>query len=138
MLAIGASPARADVRISGTEARVTIEAQDAALSDVIAQLTAMYGVTFQSSTPLDRAVSGRYSGSLRKVIGRLLENNNYVTRQIDGRLAIVVYGSSKLPVNSDQSPVPRAAQPGAAPAAPAPARRMLANPAGAMDSGYMR
>jgi hypothetical protein len=108
------------------------------LSDVIAQLTAMYGVTVQSFAPLDRAVSGRYSGSLRKVIGRLLENNNYVTRQIDGRLAIVVYGSSKLPFNSDQSAPPRAAQPGAVAVAPTAARRMLANPAGATDGGYMR
>jgi hypothetical protein len=136
-MAMTAAAAHADIRISGSEALVKIEAQDASLSDVMAQLGSMYGVTFRSVAPQDRSISGRYVGTLRKVIGRLLEKDNYVARLIDGRLAIVVYGSSAVPLNSVQSPA-RAAPPSAVAITPASAQRMLANPKGAADGGYMR
>jgi hypothetical protein len=128
-MAAASSSAHEDIRISGTDALVKIEAQDAALSDVMAQLGAMYGVTFQSLGSQDRSISGRYVGPLRKVIGRLLEKDNYVTRLVDGRLGIVVYGSS-FP--------PRSVQPGAIATPPASAQRLPANPKAVMDSGYMR
>lgn len=120
------SPLHAEIRISGTEALVKLEAEDAALSDIMAQFGAMYGVTFQSVVPQDRAVSGRYIGPLRKVIARLLERENYVARLVDGRLVITSYGSFRTP-----GPEPLAAR-------AVPVQRPIVNPKGTADGGYMR
>lgn len=87
--------ARAEVRVEGTVQDVHISAKDAAIADVLAALQAKFSFRYRSRIPLDLVASGTYSGSLQRVIGRLLDRYDHVvTVNRDGVEAIIVGSKS--------------------------------------------
>lgn len=138
-LMTGLQASRADILISGSKMQVRAEIQNAALSEVIAQFASHYGFTFQSFVPLDRTINGKFSGSLRTVLSRLLEKNNYIARYNTHQLAITIYGLTKPPATDFTSPVAVQGQNEGSQKPGARLRRPpIANPPGVGDGGYIR
>ena len=121
------------ISVSGTEHKIRLEANNASLPDILAYLSSRFNVTFQSNAPLDREVSGRWEGTLRVVLDRLLHKHDYVARSTQGQLVVTIYRTDAGASNPTR-PAPLAI--GAARVSPpnvAPAR----SPAG-IDNGYMK
>lgn len=69
-------PAHAEVKIDGDAASLKVEAKDAKISEVMKALGA-FNVKLRMPRQLDRPVSGSYSGRLREVLTRILDQQNY-------------------------------------------------------------
>src|SRR5437879_5843635 len=76
---------RAEVRVNGAPGTVQVEARDASIEEVLAALSADYGLQYKSTASLDRRVTGTYQGSLQRVVRRLLDGYDYVLKtEADG------------------------------------------------------
>lgn len=102
VILVGAPLVQAEVRITAAEGdRVTIEAHDATLRDVLDALAKAHKLQFSSSDPLSRSVTGTYSGSLQRVLLRLLYGYNVVMRVSPAGTDLRVVGlSSATPIAS--------------------------------------
>jgi hypothetical protein len=98
----------AEVRLSGTQDRIVLQTKDATIAEILAALRSAFDleVTLEGATA--RRFTGVYSGSLRRVISRLLTGENYVIGSAADGLSIRLLGGS-------------AAHGTAAPSAPLPA-----------------
>src|SRR5690349_12150070 len=95
LILVGAPRVQAEVRITATEGdAVTIEARDATLRDVLDALAKTHKLDFSSSDPLSRRVAGTYSGSLQRVLLRLLYGYNVVMRVSPSGTKLTVVGLS--------------------------------------------
>lgn len=106
LILVSAARAQAEVRITATEGdAVTIEARDATLRDVLDALAKAHKLDFSSSDPLSRRVAGTYSGSLQRVLLRLLYGYNVVMRVSPSGTKLTVVGLS----SATQVPAPSVA-----------------------------
>ena len=87
-----ASAAFAEVHVEGNPAALRFTASGDALSDVLAAFAAQWPVTYRTSVPLNTQIEGAYSGSLSQVVARLLDGYNYVIKQDDAKLDVVILG----------------------------------------------
>jgi hypothetical protein len=131
-----APPARAEIRVSGTSNAVKIETQEATLGEVLEALRSSFKLQYRSTGTLDRVVNGTYSGSLSRVIARLLEDQSYIIQSYQNDLEVVILGPGK-PMQVTGPVGPATSRPaGAAAASPAaqtePAKECVYNDSGRM------
>jgi hypothetical protein len=84
-------PAAAEVRISGRPDALRIEAQNATVDEVLRALQVSYKFRFQSS----RALSGTYTGSLPRIVTRLLEGYDHVMRRSAGSVQVSIISADR-------------------------------------------
>jgi hypothetical protein len=82
----------ASVRVRGDMAAVRLDTRRTTISEVLAALNAAFGMSYRSSIVLDEEINGTYAGSLRRVISRVLDGYNYVIKQDDGKLDVIILG----------------------------------------------
>jgi hypothetical protein len=80
------------VRVRGDITAVRIDARRTTIADVLAALNAAFDMSYRSSIVLDVEINGTYAGSLRRVISRVLDGYNYVIKQDDAKLAVIIFG----------------------------------------------
>jgi hypothetical protein len=80
------------LHIQGDAAAVHLDVRQSKVDDVLLALADRFHVHYRTSVPLDDPVSGSYTGSLGHVLGRVLDNYNYVIKQEGGQLNVVVLG----------------------------------------------
>ena len=99
MLLSWAGSAYAHLVVDGTTDDLTVEMQNEPLSAVFMLLGTKLGLHVKSSLPLDVHRSGRFAGSLRKVMKDLLDGYDFVvlTRQegSNSLTEVIVLGRSK-------------------------------------------
>lgn len=106
------TPAAADIRINGDLKAMQLTANGDSLVDVLSRFDALFAVKCRSAVPLEAEVRGTYSGSLSRIVARLLDGYNYVIRNDRELTEILVFG------RAGETPVAPKARP-AATAAPA-------------------
>jgi hypothetical protein len=86
-------PATADVRIldSGS-GRVVVEARDATVEQVLEALSESRNFKFHTSGALTRVLSGTYSGTLPRVLGRILDGYDHVVQSTPSGIRLNVVG----------------------------------------------
>jgi hypothetical protein len=89
-----AQPAAAEVRVSGHAGSIQLLAQDATVEEVLAALNESFGLQYRARGSLDRLVSGTYSGSLRRVVWRVLDGYDFMVQSSNAHLGVVVVGAS--------------------------------------------
>jgi len=111
LLAFGLSCARsmAQVRLSGTQDYVVMQANDATIPEILAALRWAFDLEVKLQGDTARKFTGVYSGSVRKVLSRLLIGNDYVLRSGSEGISIVLIGSSEAVNPVEQSGSPPAA-----------------------------
>jgi hypothetical protein len=98
--------ASAEVRISQRgSGHLTVEAHGATLHEVLESLSATQNIQFNSSPALSRVVSGTYSGSLQRVLSRLLDGFDTVIQSSPGRVKLTVFDPAST---RNVSPAPTA------------------------------
>src|SRR5580700_2724717 len=80
------------VRVRGDMVAVRIDARRTTIADVLSALNAAFDMSYRSSIVLDEEINGTYAGSLRRVISRVLDGYNYVIKQDDAKLAVIILG----------------------------------------------
>jgi hypothetical protein len=79
-----APPAQAEVRIEGDETNLTITVDQASLGEVLGTLKARFRLR-HGSLGVERPITGTYSGTLHRVVVRLLDGFDFVvSRSPDG------------------------------------------------------
>jgi hypothetical protein len=117
--ALAPAAALGAARISGTEAAVSVDAQNSSIKDILGMLDQQFNVHLQSTAALDKQISGTYEGPLRQVLARLLDGYNFIIRVRDGHLLVTVLGGGAPGNGGAASATVAAAAPQAAqPAAP--------------------
>jgi hypothetical protein len=82
-------PGRAEILLEGSAAAVRLEVTQAApVGSVLDALGPAYHVRYRALVPLDKPITGSYSGPLARVIARVLEGYDYVVRTSPGAVEI--------------------------------------------------
>jgi hypothetical protein len=111
-------PAAAEVHVSDAGGgRLTVEAHDATLRQVIEALRAVRPLRLHTSDALARPVTGTYSGSLPRVLSHLLDGYDHVIHQTAAGIDLDVF-SAGTAATGVRTPV-RATATMAAPSTPA-------------------
>jgi hypothetical protein len=84
----------AEVRVSGTQDHIVIQANDSTILEILAALRSTFDlkVTFMGTTA--RTFTGAYSGSARQVLLRLLAGEDYLISSDSEGISIVLIGKS--------------------------------------------
>jgi len=97
LLAVAAfcATASAEVRVSDAGGgRLTVEARNASLHEVLDALRAVRPLRLHSKDALTRTVTGTYSGSLPLVLSRILDGYNHVIHQTAEGIELDVVGAA--------------------------------------------
>ena len=110
---VGVSDASAELRVSGSKTEMVIEARNASLTETLRAIGTAVNVQISVASAWNPAISGRYSGSLRYVLSRILVGYNYVLKISDSRVSVFVWKGSEVstvrPVNLNVATSPKAA-----------------------------
>jgi hypothetical protein len=124
---IAGAPASAEVWISGTQDNVVLQAKDATIGEIVSSIKSVLKVEVGLTGSTPRQFTGTYEGSLRHVLSRLLDGDNYfISAAPDGMKIVLVgpKGSAPSPHGPAQRDMPvRAA------AAPVPAPKVAVDAA---------
>jgi hypothetical protein len=101
-----AARAGAEVQLSGTEANVVLQAKNATIAEILSDIRSTFNTPIGFTGSTARHFTGTYAGSLRRVLSRLLDGEDYVISSAAAGMNIVILR-------------PTGAAPGLAPAGPA-------------------
>lgn len=88
------------LQLQGDADALRVKASDAPIADVLTAIGEEFHVQYRSSITLDEPISGTYSGSLSRVIGRLLAGYDYVIKRANSALEVTIFekhGERRLP-----------------------------------------
>lgn len=119
--------ASAKTNIEGQSDAMSLTAEDAPLGEVLAALSAKFGLIYTPTPGLNLTIGGTYSGSLQQVLTRILDGCDYVAGYSDDKIELEIFGLSGAAAQpSGLPPQPNIAAVSAAVNAPASAQ-VLAN-----------
>ena len=101
----------AEVRLSGTPDRIVLQASDATMAEILAALRSSFDVEVKLSGATARMFTGVYSGSVRRVLSRLLTGEDYVVYSTADGISIRLLGKGEADTAAVPSSLP-AAEPG--------------------------
>jgi len=91
---LSSGPGAAEVRLSGTRDHVVLQTNDATMPEILDALRAVFDIDVMLKGATARKFTGVYSGSVRRVLSRLLAGEDYVLRSAADGVSIVLLGSS--------------------------------------------
>jgi hypothetical protein len=124
---LGITPAVAETKIEGQADDLQVHADNAPIKEIFEALSARFNLTYNFAPSTGRILSGLYSGSLKQVVARVLDGNDYVLGVVDDHIRIIVLNASNAEAPSAQSVASNEKQVVAQlPASPTSPRRPLA------------
>jgi hypothetical protein len=79
------------LHVQGTPAAVHLEVRQTTIAQVLAALMTAYDMSYSASIPLERLLDGTYTGSLRRVVSRVLQGYNFAIEQENAKLTVVIF-----------------------------------------------
>ena len=89
----GPGSAIAETKISGSTDAVTIDAQNSTVEEILTALGHEFDVHIISKANLKKQITGTYGGSLRHVLGEVLEGYNTVVKSNLGWVEVTIFAS---------------------------------------------
>jgi hypothetical protein len=74
---------------------VRIEADNAAIEDVMDALGANFALRYRTTAPLGRRITGTHRGLLERVVARVLDGYDFVIKTGPEGIEVTVYGAVK-------------------------------------------
>jgi hypothetical protein len=105
LLSATLGPAWAVTQVRGQPDDMYLQAENASIGEVLASLAAEFKLTYRLSSNPGRTVTGVYSGTLQQVLVRVLDSHDYVIKNLDDSVEIVVFGASSVIARSPPGPV---------------------------------
>jgi hypothetical protein len=106
LLLAGATPARAEADFSGTKDHVVLQARDATIAEVLSGIQSAFNLRVQLTGSTERQFTGTYAGTLRQVLSRLLDGEDYIIGPAPDGIRIILPSST----TAGRSTVPQIAQ----------------------------
>jgi hypothetical protein len=106
LLLAGATPARAEADFSGTKDHVVLQARDATMAEVLSGIQSAFNLRVQLTGSTERQFSGTYAGTLRQVLSRLLDGEDYIIGPAPDGIRIILPSST----TAGRSTAPQIAQ----------------------------
>ena len=106
-----ARAANAEVRVSGQANALVVETRGATLNEVLSALRASVQFQYRGTEGLNGVVSGTYTGSLSRVVTRLLEGHDYVMHVSANNLELIVFGPRATTSMASRAPAAASAGP---------------------------
>jgi hypothetical protein len=88
------APAAAGIAIRGQADNVQLEVENASIREVLDALATAFKFKYKLPSTIGRELTGRYSGTLRQVLARILDGNDYVMHVAETSTELVVLGAS--------------------------------------------
>jgi hypothetical protein len=85
--------ARAAVRVSGTASHLVVDAKDATMPEILSGIQSALNTKVTLSGSTSRQFTGVYSGSVRRVLSRLLDGTSHIVTSRDSELTIILLAS---------------------------------------------
>jgi hypothetical protein len=85
---------RAEVSVSGTKNAVIVDAKGASLDEVVAVLNSAIDAKISFTPTVNPAINGRYSGTLRRVLSRMLDGQNFILNSSGEQTTIILAANS--------------------------------------------
>jgi len=79
------------LNVQGSADAVRLEVRRTTVAQVLAALIADYDVSYRASIPLDREIDGSYTGSLPRIVERVLRGYNFAIEQQDAKLMVIIF-----------------------------------------------
>jgi hypothetical protein len=92
VVAFNSTTVRAEVHVRGDVNAIQIDASQSTISEILSALGREYNFRYRMSTAVDAGINGAYSGPLKMVLARVLHGYNYVIKQDESTLEVVVIG----------------------------------------------
>src|SRR5271169_1021423 len=84
--------ARADAQLFGTKDRVVLRAKDATIVEIVSGIRLALNLQVGLTGSTERLFTGSYTGTLRRVLSRLLDGEDYVISAAPDGINIAVLG----------------------------------------------
>jgi hypothetical protein len=101
------TPARAAAEVQGDASDMRLSIENGSTREALQALSTSFGLRYSLPHTVGRTINGVYLGSLRDVVARVLDGNDYVLKFFDGNIEVVVIAASG--VAAPASPPPAAA-----------------------------
>jgi hypothetical protein len=96
VLCVAVAPAAAEVRVADAGGgQLVVEAHDATVQQILEALGQTRTIQLENSEALSRHVTGTYSGTLRRVLSRILDGYDHVIRSTASGIQIDVVGAAQ-------------------------------------------
>jgi hypothetical protein len=92
LLLVCVASVRADVQFSGTEDHVVLRAKNATIAEILSGIRSAFNLRVGLAGSTERQFTGAYTGTLRRVLSRLLDGEDYVISSASGGMNIVLLG----------------------------------------------
>jgi hypothetical protein len=86
--------AHAKVRVSGARVAMIVDARNASLNEVVGGINAAFDARISLTSTINLTINGRYIGSLRQVLSRMLDGHNYILHESGERITIILLTST--------------------------------------------
>jgi hypothetical protein len=90
LLLVCVASARADAQLSGTEDHVVLRAKDATMAEILSGIRSALNLRVGLIGSTERQFTGAYTGTLRRVLSRLLDGEDYVISSAPDGINIVL------------------------------------------------
>jgi hypothetical protein len=92
LLLVCVASARTDVQFSGTEDHVVLRAKNATIAEILSSIRSALNLRVELNGSTERQFTGAYTGTLRRVLSRLLDGEDYVISSAPDGMNIVLLG----------------------------------------------
>ena len=92
LLLVCVASARADAQLSGTEDHVVLRAKNATMAEILSGIRSALNLRVEFTGSTERQFTGAYTGTLRRVLSRLLDGEDYVISSAPDGMNIVLLG----------------------------------------------
>jgi hypothetical protein len=94
VLGLNLAPAKAETEVQGQLDAMQLHAENASTREVLEALAAAFKLTYKLPPNINRNWNGLYSGSLNRVLARILRDTNYFIRSSDTEIEVIVLRAS--------------------------------------------
>lgn len=85
------APALAGAEVQGDTSAMRLSVENASTRDALQALSTSIGLKYSLPATVERTINGVYLGSLREVLARVLDGNNYVLKFSEEHVEVVVF-----------------------------------------------
>jgi hypothetical protein len=94
LLSFNLAPAKAETEVQGQLDALQFRAENASTREVLEALAASFKLTYKLPPNIDRKWNGLYSGSLLRVLARILHDTDYFIKSSDDGIEVIVLRAS--------------------------------------------
>jgi hypothetical protein len=87
-------PALPATEVRGQLDEMQVQTQNASIGEVLNALSGAFNLSYKLPPMTSRTFTGRYAGTLRQVLARVLDGHDYILKVSDNDIEVIILGAS--------------------------------------------